>query len=148
VNAGATPTVSGTISYNSTNNTYRAGVNGTTQTLNAPRAICYVAGADNPTAPVLTANDTQKSYFNNLISAMTITSATCQVDAGSVTMNIQKNNLASAITSSVACTSTPGTWQSLTVSGSSLALGDSLDLSITAATTAKRLTVCVAGTVN
>jgi hypothetical protein len=112
------------------------------------RAICYVAGADNSTAPVLTTNDSQKSFFNNLIGAMTITSATCQVDAGSVTMNVQKNNLASAITTSVACTSAPGTWQTLTVSGTSLGLGDSLDLSIAGVTTAKRLTVCLAGTVN
>jgi len=112
------------------------------------RTICYVAGADNSTGAALTTNDTQKSFFNNMIGNMTITAAKCQVDAGSVTMNVQKNNLVSAVTTSVACTSTPGTWQSLTVSGSSLALGDSLDLSITAATTAKRLTVCVAGTVN
>jgi hypothetical protein len=112
------------------------------------RAICYVAGADNTSGSALTTSDSQKSFFNNLIGAMTITSAKCQVDAGSVTMNVQKNNLASAVTTSVACTSTPGTWQTLSVSGASLALGDSLDLSISAATTARRLTVCVAGTVN
>jgi trimeric autotransporter adhesin len=112
------------------------------------RAICYVAGADNASGSVLTTSDTQKSFFNNLIGNMTITSAKCQVDAGSVTMNVQKNNLASAVTTSVACNSTPGTWQPLTVSGTSLALGDSLDLSISAVTTARRLTVCVAGTVN
>ncbi len=111
------------------------------------RAICYVAGSDGNTS-ALDTTFSQKSFFNNLIGAMTITSATCQVDAGSVTMNVQKNNLASAITTNVGCTSTPGTWQALTVSGSSLALGDSLDLSITGVPTAKRLTVCVAGTVN
>ena len=52
------------------------------------------------------------------------------------------------VTSSTSCTQGPGAWQSLTVSGSALNLSDSLDLSITAVTTAKRMTVCVAGTVN
>jgi len=145
--ANAAPTISGTIAYDSTNNVVKVGVNGATQSLNNTRSICYVAGADNNTS-ALDTTYTQKSFFNNLVGNMTVTAAKCQVDAGSVTMNVQKNNLASAITSSVACTTTPGTWQNLTLSGTTLALGDSLDLSITAASTAKRLTVCVAGAVN
>ena len=111
------------------------------------RTICYVAGADNNSS-ALDTSFSQKSYFNNLIGAMTVTSATCQVDAGSVTMAVQKNNTATAITASVLCNTGPGSWQALSISTSSLALNDSLDLNITAASTAKRLTVCVAGTVN
>jgi hypothetical protein len=111
------------------------------------RTICYVAGSDNGTA--LDTTYSQKGFFNNMIGAMTVTAAKCQVDvAGSVTMSVMKNNNATAVTTSVACTSVPGSWQTLTVSSSALALGDELDLSITAASTSKRLTVCVAGTVN
>jgi hypothetical protein len=114
------------------------------------RTICYVAGADNNTT-ALDSTFSQKSFFDNLIGTMTITAARCQVDAGSATLQVFKNNLGTAITSAAtACTSTPGSaFQTLTLNGTpSLALNDTLDLSITAATTAKRLTVCVAGTVN
>jgi hypothetical protein len=111
------------------------------------RTICYIAGSDGNSTGMDTTYS-QKSYFLNMIGAMTVTSASCQVDAGSVTMNVQKNNGASAVTSSTPCTQGPGGWQTLTVSGSALNLSDSLDLSITAVTTTKRLTVCVAGTVN
>jgi hypothetical protein len=114
------------------------------------RTICYVAGADNNTS-ALDNTYTQKSYFDNLIGAMTITAARCQVDAGSATLQVFKNNLGTAITgAATACTSTPGSaFQTLSLNGTpSLALNETLDLSITTATTAKRLTVCVAGTVN
>jgi hypothetical protein len=63
-------------------------------------------------------------------------------------MQLFKNNLGTAVTGSVACTAVPGAWQSLSLSTTSLALNDSFDLSITAVTTSKRMTVCVASSIN
>jgi hypothetical protein len=114
------------------------------------RTICYIAGSDNNSAPIDTTYS-QKSFFNNMIGSMTVTAASCQVDAGSATLQVFKNNLGTAITgAATACNSTPGSpFQALSLSGTpSLSLTDTLDLSITAASTAKRLTVCVAGTVD
>jgi hypothetical protein len=151
--ANAAPTASGTIAYDSTNNVVKVGVNGSTQSLNNARTICYVAGADNPTAPVLSANDSQKSYFLDMIGNITITAAKCQIDAGtSATMVVNKNNSGTitAVTQSTACSATSG-WTTANLSGTpTLSVNvDQLDLSITAISgTVHRLTVCVAGTVN
>jgi hypothetical protein len=124
-------------------------VNGATQSLNNTRAICYVAGADNNTT-ALDSTFSQKGYFLNMIGNMTITAAKCQVDAGMAAMVVNKNTSGSitAVTSST-CNTASG-WQALSLSGTpTLTVNiDQLDLSITGTPTAKRLTVCVAGTVN
>jgi hypothetical protein len=114
------------------------------------RAICYVAGGDNNTT-ALDTTFSQKGYFLNMIGAMTITAARCQVDSGAATLVVNKNvsGTITAVTNSTSCSTASG-WQTLTLNGtpSLAALTDQLDLSITGTPTAKRLTVCAAGTVN
>ena len=102
------------------------------------------------TAERLDTSYSQKSFFNNMIGDMTITGAKCQVDAAtSATVVVYKNNLGTAMTTSTACSAAPGSWTTLPVSTSALALTDSLDLSITAVSgTPHRLTVCLSATVN
>jgi hypothetical protein len=114
------------------------------------RAICYVAGADNNTS-ALDPTFSQKGYFLNMIGAITVTAARCQVDSGTATLVVNKDvsGTITAVTNSVACNTSFG-WQTLTLNSTpSLAANtDQLDLSITGTPTAKRLTICVAGTVN
>jgi hypothetical protein len=114
------------------------------------RTICYIAGSDN--GSTMDPTYSQKSFFNNFVGSMTVNSATCQVDSGSVTISILKNNSGTdAVTTTVACNTGLGNgWQTLTsvLSDKALALGDSLDLNITAVTSAKRLTVCLGATMN
>jgi hypothetical protein len=110
------------------------------------RAICYIAGGDSGAG--LGTTDSQKSFFNNVIGAATVTAATCQVDSGTAQIQIFKNNTATNVTASVSCTAIPGTWQNVGLGTTALAAGDSLDLAITLTPTAKRVTICLAATVN
>jgi len=119
---------------------------------NNVRTICYVAGSDN--GATLDTTYSQRSYFSNMIGAMIVTNYRCQVDAGSVTATVNKTasggSTQTAIFSGITCSANPTTspyWNTGTASVA-LGLNDSLDLSITAASTSKRLTMCVTGTVN
>ena len=157
--AGAAPTTAGQIAYNSTTNQLVANINGAVRNIgNNTRTICYIAGGDNPSiAPVLQPiNDNQQGFAVNMIGPLTITGASCQVNKGSVTFVINKNvsGAITAVTSSVACTTASG-WQSVSLSGTTtlafsgtLPPTDQLDLSITAVTSATRLSVCLQATVN
>jgi hypothetical protein len=115
---------------------------------NNVRTICYIAGSDN--GGTLDTSYSQKSFFYNMIGAMTITGARCQVDgATSATIQVFKNNLGTAITASTVCSTAPPSWTTPTLSSTALAVNESLDLSITAVSgTPHRLTVCLAATVN
>jgi hypothetical protein len=110
------------------------------------RTICYVAGADNTTtAPILTTNDSQNSFFFNLIGAMTATSIWCQTNSGTATVELQQ---ASTLLNSTAMTcSTAGVTG--TLSSTAIPASVSLNFILTAnPATATRVTACVAATVN
>jgi hypothetical protein len=147
--AGAAPTANGAIAFNSTTGTLKAGVAGVSQTLNAPRTICYIAGSDNTTtASVLTTNDSQKSFFMNLIGAMTATTWSCQTNTGTVNVALNRNGATgnfSAANSACSTTTTTGTFVT-----STLAANDTVDFLINSIVSGSptRITVCFAGTVN
>jgi hypothetical protein len=113
-----------------------------------------VAGSDNNSG-ALDTTYSEKSFFVNLIGNMTaITSPSlkdgfrCQTDAGTATVQINKNGAgAGSLSGTLACTTamganTPGAWSS-----TAIALDDVLDFSITATSGAKRVTVCIGTTV-
>jgi hypothetical protein len=113
------------------------------------RAICYVAGADNNTS-ALDNTFSQKSFFANMIGPMTAVAGglRCQTDAGTATVQINKNSgAAGSLSNTLACTTTWGA-NSGSFNVSSIAVNDVLDFSITATTGAKRVTVCLSATVN
>ena len=59
------------------------------------------------------------------------------MDAGTVSIQLFKNNNTTSIVNSVACTAVPGAaWQTLAIANSTLAPNDELDLALTALATA------------
>ena len=147
--AGAGPTTSGTIAYNLTTNTLRVGVNSATQTLNAPRSITYIAGSDNTgNQPVLTTSDSQKTFFINLIGAMTATTWSCQTNTGVVSVTLNRNGLTGNFSSTNATCGTTVTTGTFSTPG--LALSDTVDFLINSIVSGSptRITITFAGTVN
>jgi hypothetical protein len=150
--SSAAPTISGQIAYNSTNNELVAGINGTTTNIgNNVRSICYIAGADNTSAPALTVADSQNSFFVNMIGTLTITKIQCQVNSSTGGISLTDDTQGFPI-GGFACGVYPN-WTS--ISGSSItfnpiSLGDSLDFTISSSGlgTPTRITVCIAATVN
>ena len=126
--------------------TFRAMVAKDLPTPQNTRTICYVAGADNTTtAPVLTTNDSQNSFFFNLIGTMTATSIWCQTNLGTATVQLQQG--ATLLNSTAMTCSTAGVTG--TLSSTAIAANASLNFIITAnPATATRITACVAATVN
>jgi hypothetical protein len=113
------------------------------------RTICYVAGADN-NATALDNTFSQKSFFANMIGPITAVTngLRCQTDAGTATIQINKNGgAAGTLSNTLACTTSWGA-NTGTFNSTSIALNDVLDFSITATSGAKRVTACIAVTVN
>ncbi len=120
---------------------------------NNVRTICYVAGSESSGAPTLATTDGEKSFFYNLTGAMTALTGkpglTCQTNAGTATIQINKNGgVAGTLSPTLACTTgfganTPASWPV-----SAIAANDALDFSITAVSGATRITVCIGATVN
>jgi hypothetical protein len=111
------------------------------------RAITYLAGCD--TCSVLADTDDQKTIFVNLIGGMTINSVTCYSDAGSPTINVQRDNGTSAniLAGDLACSTSGVT--STSFSQSALNLNDQVHfVMVTAGGVAKRVTVILKTTVN
>jgi hypothetical protein len=126
---------------------FRALASGDLPVAQRTRAICYISGGDSGAG--LGTSDSQKGFFNNLIGGMTVTAATCQVDSGTVSVQVFKNGGATGVTNAITCSATPGSaWSTGTINTAALASGDSLDLAITGTPTAKRVTVCLAATIN
>jgi hypothetical protein len=117
---------------------------------NNKRTICYVAGSDN--GGTLDTTYSQKSFFFNLIGNMTplpgSAGLTCQTNAGTATIQINKNGgAAGSLSPTLACTTafnenTPGSWPY------TIGANDELDFSIIATSGANRITVCIGATVN
>jgi hypothetical protein len=126
--------------------TFRAMVAKDLPTPQNTRTICYVAGADNATtAPILTTNDSQNSFFFNLIGAMTATSIWCQTNSGTATVELQQGSTL-LNTTAMTCSTTGVTG---TIVNSAIPASVSLNFILTAnPATATRVTACVAATVN
>jgi hypothetical protein len=113
------------------------------------RTICYVAGADN-NSTALDTTFSQKSFFANMVGPMTAvaTGLRCQTDAGTATIQINKNGgAAGTLSNALNCTTSWGA-NAGSFNATSIALNDVLDFSITATSGAKRVTACLSATVN
>ena len=109
--------------------------------------IVYMAGCD--TCSVLTNADSQKTIYVNVIGPMTIESVTCFADAGSPTINIQRDDGSpvNMLSSSLTCSGTPTT--SFVAGENKLNPDHKLDfVMVTAGGTAKRATVVIKATVD
>ena len=129
--------------------TFRAMVSKDLPTPQNTRTICYIAGTDNTTnSPVLTTNDSQKSFFVNMIGALTATSWSCQTNTGTASITLNQNggsgNFSATMASCGTTLATNGTF-----SAAALAANSTVDFLINSVTgTPTRVTVCFAGTVN
>ncbi len=110
-----------------------------------------MAGSDNNSV-TLDGTFSQKSFFVNMIGAMTAVTTPglsngfrCQTDAGTATVQINKNGTTGNLSGTLVCTTSMGAnlptgWTTPTID-----LNEVLDFRITAFDgTAKRVTVCIA----
>jgi hypothetical protein len=113
------------------------------------RGITYLGGCD--TCGVLADTDDQKTIYFNVVGPMTIQSVTCFADAGTPTINIQRDDgsPANVLASDLACSTVGATTTTFSGSEASLSLSDKLDFVMVAASgTAKRVTVAIKAVVN
>jgi hypothetical protein len=113
------------------------------------RTITYLGGCD--TCSVLADTDDQRTIYLNLTGAMTINSVTCYSDAGTPTINLQRDDgsPANILSADLQCSTTGATSVSIVGAESILNLGDKIDFVMsTAGGTAKRVTVAIKATVN
>jgi len=113
------------------------------------RGITYLAGCDSCGA--LTDADDQRMIYLNVVGPMTINSVTCFSDAGTPSINLQRDDGAPAniLTSNLSCSTTGVTSSSIAGSESVLNLNDKIDfVMVSAGGTAKRVTVAIKATVN
>jgi hypothetical protein len=112
------------------------------------RGINYLAGCDNCSA--LTDADDQRAFYVNVIGAMTIASVTCYSDAGTPSINLQRDDgtPANILTSNLSCSS-GGASGTIDTNEGNLALGEKLDFAIiSAGGVAKRVTVVIKTVLN
>jgi hypothetical protein len=113
------------------------------------RGINYLAGCDTCTA--LADTDDQRTIYYNVVGPMTINSVTCFSDAGTPTINLQRDDgsPANILTSDLTCSTSGATSTSVSGPESVLNLNDKLDfVMVTAGGVAKRVTVVVKTTLN
>jgi hypothetical protein len=121
----------------------------TSATAAQTRAITYLAGCD--TCSALADNDDQRTIYFNLVGPMTINSVTCFSDAGTPTINLQRDSGAptNILSSDLACSTTGTTSTGIVSAQSILNLSDKVDFVIVSAGgVAKRVTVAIKATVN
>jgi hypothetical protein len=130
-------------------NVNAASLGGSSASALRTRAITYLGGCD--TCSVLADTDDQKMIYLNVVGPMTITSVKCFSDAGTPTINIQRDDgsPADVLSSALSCSTSGGTSTSFNGSENILALNDKLDfVMVTAGGVAKRVTVVITATVN
>jgi hypothetical protein len=113
------------------------------------RGINYLAGCE--TCGILLDTDDQPLIYINIVGAMTINSVTCFSDAGTPTINIQRDSgtLANVLGTDLACSSAGATSTNIVPGQSVLNLNDKLDfVMVSAGGTAKRVTIAIKATVN
>jgi hypothetical protein len=113
------------------------------------RGITYLAGCD--TCSPLADSDDQKTIYFNVVGPMTIASVTCFSDAGSPSINIQRDDgtPASVLTSDMTCSPSGTTTDSFSGSEAVINLGEKLDFVISSAGgTTKRITLSIKTVVN
>jgi hypothetical protein len=123
--------------------------NGTNIVLSADtREILVRIGSDAGSA--LVDGDDEATVFRNSIAAMTITEVWCESDAGTPSINLQRDDgsAANILSSNLSC-SASGATGSIDTNEDNLALGDKIDFVMaTAGGTAKRVTVAIKTTID
>jgi hypothetical protein len=113
------------------------------------RGIAYVAGCDS--CNLLQTNDSEKTIYMNVVGAMTINQVTCFSDAGSPTINLQRDDgfPANILSADLACSSTGAVTTGIVSAESVLNLNDKIDFYVTSAGgSAHRVTVVIKTTLN
>jgi hypothetical protein len=113
------------------------------------RGINYLAGCDS--CDVLDDTDDQRAIYANVVGPMTINSVTCFSDAGTPTINLQRDDgtPANILSSDLTCSTTGATSTSFSGAENSLGLNHKLDFAmVTAGGVAKRVTVVIKATLN
>ena len=132
-----------------TNIDSEASTRGTRDTALSVRGINYLAGCD--TCSVLADTDDQPTIYRNVIGAMTITEVWCESDAGTPSINLQRDDgiPANILTPDLACSTSGATSTSFSGSENALNVNDKLDfVMVTAGGVAKRVTVVIKATVD
>jgi hypothetical protein len=109
------------------------------------RSVTFIAGGDSSTATLADTDDQPTFFRNNLGRTYRIAEVWCESDAGTPTINLQRDDgsPADVLSSSLAC-STSGASGSIAVAEQDLADGNKLDFVMaTAGGAAKRVTVSV-----
>ena len=107
------------------------------------RGINYLAGCDN--CSLLTDADDQETIYQNVIGPILITSVKCFSDAGTPTINLQRDDgtPANILTTNLPCT-TGGATGTIDTNEDNLSLNDKIDfVMVTAGGVAKRVTVVI-----
>jgi hypothetical protein len=112
------------------------------------REIVFRLGSD--TGSALVDGDDEATIFRNSIAAMTITEVWCESDAGTPSINLQRDDgsPANILSSNLTCT-TSGATGTIDTNEDNLAVGDKIDfVMVTAGGTAKRVTVAIKATID
>jgi hypothetical protein len=122
-----------------------AGVVGTAEVAAAlkTKSITYIAGCNN--CDDLVDGDDQPTFWRNNIAAMTLVEAWCEVDSGTSTINLQRDDGSAAdmLSANLVCT-TSGATGTIDTNEDNVAVGDKLDFVLVEAATSgtpKRITV-------
>jgi hypothetical protein len=113
------------------------------------RGITYLGGCD--TCSVLGDTDDQKTIYLNVVGPMTVQSVTCFSDAGTPTINIQRDDgsPANVLSSDLACSTSGATTTSFSGAESLLGSNEKLDfVMVNAGGVAKRVTVSIKTVLN
>jgi len=113
------------------------------------RAVTYLAGCDS--CGPLTDADDQRTFFVNVVGAMTIAEVRCFSDAGSPVINLQRDDgtPANILSSNLTCSTTGASSTSFSGSENVLNLDDRLDfVMVTAGGAARRATVVIKASLN
>jgi len=109
------------------------------------RSVTYIAGADNASSSLADADDQATFWRNNLGRTYRITEVWCECDAGTPTINLQRDDgtPANILSSDLNC-STTGATGTIAAAEQDMASADKLDfVMVTAGGTAKRVTVSI-----
>ena len=108
------------------------------------RGINYIGGCD--TCSVLADSDSQKTIYLNVVGPMTVSSVTCFSDAGTPTVNLQRDDgsPANILSANLACSTSGATTTNFVGAESTLNLNDKVDfVMVSAGGVAKRVTVVI-----